>query len=471
MIQSMIALFVLVAQVLAPIGAPAPALTVQNNQATLNFPEQITFQADLQAAGQITSVVLEYRLVEQTTCGTVIAKSFPDFTPADKVSVSWTWEMKQSGSLPPGAQIAWRWRVTDASGKETVSEEKTVTWLDSQHDWKVIEGDGIGLYYYDRSQSEAQKLHQAAVDALQRLKADIGFEFTQVVNLFIYANNDDMKDAVLYEPNWTGGQAFSNHRIIIIGIGAGELDWGLSTEAHELTHVLIGQLTFSCLGEIPTWLNEGLAMYGEGGPSAYEKQRLDQAIADNSIFSIRSLSGGFSEDSEKANLSYSESYSVVNFLIQEYPKEKLLNLLSLLKSGETIDQALLAAYGFADTEALEDAWRTSISASPRLPDSNEMATPTPTATQVPTLQPVTGGSAPTFTPEPLGTPVGGESARPAGAATPTTAAPAQAANSTPAPEAAAGSGTSPLILAAIVIAILLAIVIFFFLARRATHSS
>ena len=77
-----------------------------------------------------------------------------------------------------------------------------------------------------------------------------------------------MRDAVLYEPGWTGGLAYPDHNIVIIGITPDQMDWGKRTQAHELTHVLVGQLTFSCLGDMPTWLNEGLAMYGEGGPEA-----------------------------------------------------------------------------------------------------------------------------------------------------------------------------------------------------------
>ena len=39
----------------------------------------------------------------------VIAKAFPEFTPGQTINAEWTWEMRQSGSLPPGAQLWWRW--------------------------------------------------------------------------------------------------------------------------------------------------------------------------------------------------------------------------------------------------------------------------------------------------------------------------------------------------------------------------
>jgi len=110
----------------------SPVANITNNQIILNFPETATFRATITSDVDITSVVLEYGN-EQQTCGKVVAKAFPQFTPGNTVHAEWTWEMRQSGSLPPGAQLWWRWHVTDANGKETVSETKTATWLDDVH--------------------------------------------------------------------------------------------------------------------------------------------------------------------------------------------------------------------------------------------------------------------------------------------------------------------------------------------------
>jgi hypothetical protein len=104
---------------------------------------------------------------------------------------------------------------------------------------------------------------------------------------------------------------------------------------------------------------------------------------------LRSLAGNFSEESDRANLSYSESYSVVNFLIQTYGRDKITALLADLRNGSTADEALMAVYAF-DTDGLEDAWRASIGAAPRVGTSKP--TPVPTPTQVPTIVPV--GAAP-----------------------------------------------------------------------------
>jgi hypothetical protein len=370
-----------------PVHAQAGIHLVSDN-ATLAFPESATFQAEFQSGVNITSVVLEYG-VDQLTCGTVVAKAFPQFTPAADEKVEWIWEMQQSGSLPPGASIWWRWQVQDASGASFTSPTQTIIWLDNVHNWQGISGGNINLHYYEGGQAFGQALHNAAAQALVRLSQDVGLQPDKPVDIYIYANTNDLKDAILYEPAWIGGQAFPENNIVIIGVSTDQLDWGKSTEAHELTHVLVGHLTFSCLGFIPTWLNEGLAMYGQGGPQPAQLTQFDQAKAADQLPALRSLTGDFSEESDRANLSYTVSYSVVNLLIQTYGRDKMTALLIALRDGATIDEALQSAYGF-DTDGLENAWRASIGAAPRTLTSNP--TPVPTATQVPTFVPV--GAAP-----------------------------------------------------------------------------
>jgi hypothetical protein len=357
-----------------------------NDQASLAFPESATFRAEFRSGAAITAAVLEYG-VDQLTCGTVIAKAFPQVTAGTDVQVEWTWEMRQSGSLPPGASLWWRWQVTDANGVHLTSPKQTILWLDSQHAWAVISGGNINLHYYSGGSSFGKALHDAAAQALVRLSRDVGLQPEKPVDIFIYANTDDLKASILYEPTWVGGQAYPGNNIVIIGVSPDQLDWGKSTEAHELTHVLVGHLTFSCLGFVPTWLNEGLAMYGEGGPQAAEQAQFDQAVAANQLLALRSLTGNFSEEADRATLSYTESYSVVNFLIATYGRDKMTALLNGLRDGQTGDEALQAVYGF-DVDGLEDAWRSSIGAAPR----PGMANPTPAATPtvVPTIVPVGG---------------------------------------------------------------------------------
>jgi len=349
------------------------------------FPESLTFSADIQADSPIQSVVLEYG-VEQLACGTVTAKAFPEFQQGKSTSAGWTWEMRQSGSLPPGAKVWWEWHVTDASGAEVASPRQQLTFLDDVHGWKNINADGINLHWYEGDNRFGQGLHDSAVAALAWLKQQAGLTSDSPVDLYIYGSSSDLRDAILYEPSWIGGQAFPSQNIVIIGIAPQDIEWGTHAIAHELTHVLVGHFTFSCLGDVPAWLDEGLASFSEGALEPASKAHFDEAVHNNSLIPLRALSGSFSEEFNKADLSYSQSYSVVNYLIDEYGQEKMNRLLAALRDGATIDEALVNVYGF-DVDGLDNAWRAAIGAPSR---PIVQSTPTPQPTTVPTFKPISG---------------------------------------------------------------------------------
>lgn len=364
----------------------SPRADVTDDRATIDFPIAVTFSAKISADADITSVVLEYG-TDQLTCGEVVAKAFPQFTPGRSVDVKWTWEMRQSGSLPPGATIWWRWRYTDAAGREAVSNQQTVTWLDSEHNWKTLTADKLNLHYYSGTQAFAQDLLNAAKAGLDFNRTQSGLTAESPIDLYIYASTRDLTEAILYEPSWTGGQAFPDHDIVILGISQSDLEWGRDAIVHEITHVLVGHQTFSCLGSLPTWLVEGLAVYSEGGLDPASQSQLDDAIRSDTLLTVRSLSAGFSEVPSKAYLSYSQSYSIVRYLIETHGQAKMTALLTSLRDGATVDNALLDAYGF-NVEGLEDAWRQAIQAAPRTASAQPTAQPTPT--YVPTIVPISG---------------------------------------------------------------------------------
>ena len=360
-------------------------ISVTNDRASLAFPDDITFSATFKAEDDITNIRLIYGTT-QDSCGNVVAIAFPEFTPGKKVITEWTWDMRKSGGEPPGAEIWWQWEARDTIGNTTLTERQTITWLDDKHNWKTLNEGMIRLHYYSGSSNFGNTLKSTAVNALSRLSKDTGLNATEPIDLYIYANTADMRDAVLYEPGWTGGLAYPENNIVIIGIAPEELEWGKRTEAHELTHVLVGDYTFSCLGAMPTWMVEGLAVYGEGAPEPSEATNFAKRVQNNSLLSFRVLSGGFSEDPDKADLSYSQSYYMVNYLIEQYGKEKLIDLLTLLKSGGELNASLQSNYGF-DLTGFENEWRLSLGLT-GVEEERTAATATPTI--VPTFVPMAG---------------------------------------------------------------------------------
>jgi hypothetical protein len=191
------------------------------------------------------------------------------------------------------------------------------------------------------------------------LTQDIGAYPERPVKIYIYASTSDLKGAMISSNEWSGGVAFTEFSTIAISIPPSELDWGKRALVHELTHLVVHQATFSAYGQLPLWLDEGLAMYSEGELDPDFRSCLEGAILEDELISVRSLCSPFSAYSEKACLSYAQSYSLVEYLLDNYGQDKMLDLLALLKQGSTYDEALTEVYGF-DINGLDARWRATL---------------------------------------------------------------------------------------------------------------
>jgi hypothetical protein len=340
----------------------------------IEFPTALTFSLNAESTTDITQITLSYKISQITTIS-VISEVEPQFNTAHVVKTSWEWDMT-GNSLPPGAEIQYSWRIEDAAGYELETPWKTVQFNDNRYHWKSLTEGKITLFWYEGDQSFARELMDSANSALDKLAQDTGAHLEQAADIYIYASSQDLLGALIFPQEWTGGVAFPEYGIIIIGIAPDNLAWGKMAMAHELAHLVTYQMTSNPYSDIPTWLNEGLSMYAEGPLDPTFESLLDKAISEDKLFSVQTLSSNFPADPEGARLSYAESYSLIQFLIQHYGQEKMLSLLSTFKQGSTYDNALEKVYGL-DTTGLDNLWRLSLGLEPRQTTPTPQATPTP----------------------------------------------------------------------------------------------
>ena len=310
---------------------------------------------EAESPAEITEVELEYRIDKITTV-VLTTRITPDFVPAPRVKASSKLDMKKLWGLPPGAEITYRWKIEDAEGRSLETEPATVIFDDSRYSWESLSQGSVTLYWYQGSQTFSKELMDTAQAALEMLATDTGASLQRPVKIYIYAAHEDLLGALIHPQEWTGGVAFTEFGIVAIGISPDNLTWGKRTVAHELAHLVTYQMTYNPYGDLPTWLNEGLSMYAEGELEFVFQSYLDLAIAEDSLISVRSLSSPFSAYAEESYLSYAQSYSLVEFLVNTYGSSKMLELLSTFRQGSSYDGALEKVYGF-DMDGLDALWR------------------------------------------------------------------------------------------------------------------
>jgi hypothetical protein len=383
-----------------PAHAQAGIETIKNS-ATLDFPDDITFELEFKSSRPIKQINLLYG-AEGKSCSGGLARQKVDFTTAgDTITTDWVWDFHKTDSLPVGVKVDWQWEIVDSNGVTTLVDPKTITIGDDSQNWKSVSGDGITVMWFDGSQGFGNKLLNIATDSIQRLSEDAGIEPPPDILIVVYPDAERLKEAILFTSEWVGGMAFPNYGISMMGIAPGEDDWAAEVIPHELAHLVTDTAVFNCLGTyMPTWLSEGLSMYLEGEPSPGDIASVETALKNDSLFPLRSLAQGFAVSGDKARLAYAFSGEVVRYLINTYGAERMAALLTAIQQGNTIDQALNKVYGF-DTDWLDLEYRASKGYA-ELPAIRLTPSPSPQATSIATLAPILPGfgGAATQTPDP-----------------------------------------------------------------------
>ena len=366
-----------------PARAQEATFDVTVNRVMVDFPATVTFRLSAATDGKITGAALIYG-TNARSCREGAARRTMDFTPARQVSLTWEWDLERSGALPPGAEIWWEWELRDAAGNTWRTPRQTAVVNDTAYTWQTRSRGQITVQWVEGDASFGNAMLDIASRSLDRLVNQMGIAPASPILITIYPDVDSVRRALIHSAEWTGGVAFPAYNSIIVGFAPEATDWAREVLPHELGHLVVGTLTFNCKGiSLPTWLDEGLAVYAEGPVSEADTERLQTALENGTLPPLTALATGFSPYPEEAARAYAHSGAVVGYLVETYGPEKLNAFLRYIQEGHKADAALQTIYGL-DTYGLDRAWRSSWGYADQLPERAN--TPEAmTATPVPTL--------------------------------------------------------------------------------------
>ncbi len=387
-------LFLFASSTPASVWGQEPLLVIRDEQ-TLDFPNAITFEMRASPPTAIENAEVRYR-VDSVSCGSAVATGIAsppqpsageangktaaaESSSEGAFAASWEWDLRESGGLPVGASVTYRWLLS-GGGRVFETEERTFVYEDPRHDWRVLDGGRVTLRWSNGDEAFARDLLETADAAVERLSESTGVTPDRKIGLRIYESAEALRDALVFPGDYTGGVAYPSYGLTAIGISPRNVVWGRRAIAHELTHVVIGQAAFACGADIPAWLHEGLAVYNEGPLQSDFERSLSSAIEEKRVFRLGSIAGAFPADEEGITLSYAQSWSVANYLIETYGADRMNALLTAFRATGSIEQALTEAYGFG-RQGLENRWRASLG----LPELPPLTVPTPRLREIPPL--------------------------------------------------------------------------------------
>ena len=254
-------------------------------------------------------------------------------------------------------------------------------------EWQELKGEHFIIYYIS-DEAFARKVRDTAEIYYRQIALDLGYprysEFwlwDKRVKIYLYPDHSSFLKAT-GQPEWSQGMAdYGKKEIVGYNLSQIFLD---SILPHEMAHLIFRDFV-GFKGEIPLWLDEGVAQWAEKNKRAYIKKLIKKAYDEDRLLSledimkldirniraqdevyVRSTTSKtgeprvlFLSGDSLVNLYYLESVSLVGFLIETFGSDSFSHFCRQLRDGKRINEALSSTYPnyIRSLEDLERRWR------------------------------------------------------------------------------------------------------------------
>jgi hypothetical protein len=231
-------------------------------------------------------------------------------------------------------------------------------------DFKEIKGDHFIVHYLSDEQFASDVL-RSAESYYKEIAKELGYgrhsEFwtwEKRVNIILFDDKQSFLDATGIN-SWSEGVAdYTEKKITSYVWSKGFLDALLP---HEIAHLIFRDYV-GFKGEVPLWLDEGVAQWMEPA----KRSAVIVAMADilkNSknipLDKMMVLDIRQQDDNDLVYAFYVQSASLVGFMINAYESKKFIEFCRQLRDGKNLDSALAFAYSkeMRNINELEEVWK------------------------------------------------------------------------------------------------------------------
>ncbi len=231
-------------------------------------------------------------------------------------------------------------------------------------EWQVVRGRHF-LVHYRGDQAFAEKVAGRAEEYYDSITKDLGFArydnfwlWENRVSILIYPSKGEFAGAT-GAPVWAIGKAeYSRKTISTYAGGETFVD---SVLPHEMTHLIFRDF-IGFKGDIPLWLNEGVAQWEEPAKRANLARYHARLSADNACIPFDRLMAMDVKQvtaSGRASDFYSQAMSMVGFLITRHGSAKFRTFCGEIRDGRSLDDSLRFAYPgvLRNIKEFEKAWK------------------------------------------------------------------------------------------------------------------
>ena len=266
----------------------------------------------------------------------------------------------------------------------------SIAWagLGVAQEWKELGSDHF-IVYFNGDEKFAKEVLSNAEVYYRSIAQDLGYpRYSQFwlwddrAKIYIYPDHASFLKAT-GQPKWSAGMADYPTRSIVSY--AWSKDFMHSLLPHEMAHLIFRDFV-GFKGEIPLWLDEGVAQWAEKKKRKMMKSMIEKLYMEDKLLlvsdltsldirrfkdmddrvfirEIRTRQGEpgvlFLDINHLVDTYYLESVAVVGFLIERYGSARFADFCRELRDGKMLEDAFRSAYPVHITSLneLEDNWR------------------------------------------------------------------------------------------------------------------
>lgn len=254
-------------------------------------------------------------------------------------------------------------------------------------EWKELAGEHF-IVYYTQDEKFAKDVIDKAEYYYRRIATELGYPryknfwlWEKRVKIYIHPNRKSFLKAT-GQPVWSEGMAdYINKEIVSY---AWSEDFLLSLLPHEIAHLIFRDFV-GFKGEVPLWLDEGVAQWAEETKRDEMKRMAQELYQKDSLLLLSDLmklninalkdidrvyirptitKGGddgiiFLSAEHLVTTYYLEAVSLIGFLIEKYGSKRFASFCRELRDGESLERAIKSAYSeyIHSLDELEKRWR------------------------------------------------------------------------------------------------------------------
>lgn len=227
--------------------------------------------------------------------------------------------------------------------------------------WNIEKSKHFVIYYREAPKEyisevkrRAERYYRSITDYLGLMRFDF-WTWDERCKIYLYPNRRKyLRDT--RSVSWSRGGVHIIRKEIVTYVEKEQfLDYVLP---HELGHIIFREVV-GFDKRLPLWIDEAVAVLQEKDRQRY-LTAAGKLAREGRHIPLERLSRMRSYQQISPLTFYSESASIIDFLLEEFGRDRFIAFCRRLRDGEDWEKAFLRTYRFEDLGALEEAWLDSL---------------------------------------------------------------------------------------------------------------